>query len=250
MCLKVNSVTSACEKLLDTVYIVRMCKPNSKHGVKNANNFANSRRSHLLPIFKQSVSHNHPFSCQFILTPQLLTADVSDVSLRSALKSARSLRKCIWETIRGQLCVCVLRRWQPLGFSRRAMSLFHAAQTQPALQRGEHQSVSQSQGLKEKASPPPSLRRSLHTWTTRTLQEAYKASSRTCTGWAYFSFTLFAVLSASLVFIYDDPSADTISFSLNYISQLPILLSKNCFPSSLMLQFFFFLLQPVVEFMY
>lgn len=96
--------------------------------------------------------------------------------------------------------------------------------------------VSQSQGLKEKASPPPSLRRALHThtWTTRTLKGVQeKAFSQTCTRQAYFFFTHFAVLSALPVFIYDDPSTDTISFSLNYISQLPILLSRNCFLLSL-----------------
>lgn len=58
------------------------------------------------------------------------------------------------ESKRGQRCACdgVLRRWQSPGYSQRAKSLFHAAQTQTALQRGEHQSVP---GLKREGFPSP-----------------------------------------------------------------------------------------------
>lgn len=59
------------------------------------------------------------------------------------------------------------------------------------------------------------------------------ASTYKCTGLASFSFTHSIVLSALCVIIHGDPSGDTISFYLNYISQLPILLSHKRFLSSL-----------------
>lgn len=126
-------------------------------------------------------------------------------------------------------------------------------------QRSTGESTSQSvPGLKAKASPPP-ITTTILTHTDMGMHANYTYAQRhigecfythICTGLASFSFTHSIVLSALPLFIHGDPSADTISFYLNYISQLPILLSKNCFSSSLTLALvpsvsFFCLLQAV-----
>ena len=115
-------------------------------------------------------------------------------------------------------------------------------------QRSTGKSTSQSvPGLIVEASPPPITTMILtHTHTHTSTWACMRAThmlegigecfhTHTYTGLASFSFTHSIVLSALPLFIHGDPSADTISFYLNYISQLPILLSKNCFSSSLML---------------
>lgn len=87
-----------------------------------------------------------------------------------------------------------------------------------------------------------------YTYAQRHIGECFHTHTltHTCTRLASFSFTHSIVLSALPVFIHGDPCADTISFYLNYISQLPILPRKNCFSSSLhactrtFCQFFFF----------
>jgi len=137
-------------------------------------------------------------------------------------------------------------------------------------QRSTGESTSQSvPGLKAKASPPPTNTmishththmdvgmRASYTYAQRHIGECFHLhththththSTHTCTGLASFSFTHTIVLSALPLFIHGDPSADTISFYLNYISQLPILLSKNCFSSCLTLALVpsVSLLQPV-----
>lgn len=79
------------------------------------------------------------------------------VSVISVRMTAWSLCKCIWETDvwvdkeeDDVVCDGVLCRWRSPGYSPGARSLFHAAQTQPALHRGKHQSVlsrAQSEGF-------------------------------------------------------------------------------------------------------
>ena len=152
-----------------------------------------------------------------------------------------------------------LCRWQSPGCSLGARSLFHAAQTQPALHGGKAP-VSQSvPGLKAEGFPSPHHNDDphTHTLTDTGMHASYTYAQRhigecfhthTHTHMHRVGLTHSIVLSALPVFIHGDPCADTISFYLNYISQLPILPRKNCFSSSLMLALepsvIFFCLSP------
>lgn len=94
-------------------------------------------------------------------------------------------------------CDGVLCRWRSHGYFPQARSLFHAAQTEPALRRGKHQSVP---GLKAKSSPPPSQQCCSptcghghgHACKLHICSNAYKIMllhTQACTGLASFSFT-------------------------------------------------------------
>lgn len=106
------------------------------------------------------------------------------------------------------------------------------------------ESTSQSvPGLIAKASPPPITMMILtHTWTRACMQATHMLEGKrecfhthTCTRLASFLLHILNCPQCPPSVYSWDPSTDTISFYLNYTSQLPVLLCKNYFSSSLML---------------
>lgn len=161
--------------------------------------------------------------------------------------------RCVGETKRGRLvCDCALCTWWSPGYSLRERSVFSSSLQRKTSQCSTGESTSQSvPGLKVKTSPPPSQRWSSHTnththgqghaCTQHMCSRAYtvymgNACTHTCPGLVSLSLTRSFAPSALPLFIHGDPAADTISSYLSHISQLPVPLCRNSFPSSLTLR--------------
>lgn len=163
-----------------------------------------------------------PFCCQFCSSCWLLMRIMCQVCAWLDGVWVNIFEKQMWGCQKKRITLHVMVfcvRWQSLGaLWLQGLYFMQYKHSQQTTRERTSQSVP---GLKMKASPPPS-----QWWWSYT-------HTHTHTGLASFSFTHSLVLIALALFIHGDPGADTISFYLSYISQLPALFSQNCFSSTL-----------------